>query len=256
MRDNAILFGLPSRDVEGLVVVQEYVTRHNGAQHVAFQQTDSQRVVHGSLLRLTLDSAGRVLTAGGALFPGAAASGEPSLSAEKAASLAARDSGVRLVRPATAQLVTFPMPGRRPARLAWRALLQTDAGWLDTVVDAQTGRLLYRTDHRAYGSPHGTVFTVQHPDLGAAQVVSFSGAAFDNAGWVTDRATAGNNANAQTMPGQRPRMEIVADKGSSRDGAFDADHVTHQPAIDRRDRRGRKRHPRSAAHPIPAGSIR
>jgi Fungalysin metallopeptidase (M36)/PKD domain len=338
VRDNAVLFGLTSRDVEGLVVVQEYVTRHNGARHVAFQQTDSQRVVHGSLLRLTLDSAGRVLTAGGALFPGAAASGEPSLSAEKAASLAARDSGVRLVRPATAQLVTFPMPGRRPARLAWRALLQTGAGWLDTVVDAQTGRLLYRTDHRAYASPHGTVFTVQHPDLGAAQVVSFSGAAFDNAGWVTDRATAGNNANAyqdlnnddvadyqpqtppfgdpdyqhfdfpfadafrtsggvdvttdrdaavtqafyrvnflhdyfyalgfdepagnfqddnfgrggigndgmlvevdnsatggtaensntQTPPGQRPRMEIVADKGTDRDGAFDADHVTHE----------------------------
>ena len=70
VRDNAILFGLTSRDVEGLVVVQEYVTRHNGARHVAFQQMDGSRVVHGSLLRLTLDSAGRVLTAGGALFPG------------------------------------------------------------------------------------------------------------------------------------------------------------------------------------------
>ena len=338
VHDNAILFGLTPRDVEGLVAVQEYVTRHNGMRHVAFQQTDGPRRVHGSLLRLTLDSAGRVLTAGGALFPGAAASGEPGLTGERAASLAARDSGVRLVRATAAQLVTFPMPGRRPARLAWQALLQTDIGWLDAIVDAQTGRLLYRSDHRAFASPRGTVFTVQHPDLGAPQTVSFSGAAFDNAGWVTDRVTAGNNANAyqdlnndnvadyqpqtppfgdpayqhfdfpfadafrasggvdvttdrdaaitqafyrvnflhdyfyalgfdepagnfqddnfgrggigndgmlvevdnsatggtaensntQTPPGQRPRMEIVADKGTDRDGAFDADHVTHE----------------------------
>ena len=338
IRDNAVLFGFTSSDVGGLVAVQDYVTRHNGARHVAFQQTDGQRVVHGSLFKVTLDSAGRVLTAGGALFPAAAAAGAPRFGAEQAAMLAARASGVRIVRPTTAQLVTFPMPGLRPARLAWRALLQTSAGWLETVIDAETGRLLYRTDHRAYAGPHGTVFTDQHPDLGPPAVVPFSGAAFDNAGWVTDRATAGNNANAyqdlnnddvadyqpqtppfgdpnyqhfdfpfadafrtsggvdvttdrdaavtqaffrvnflhdyfytlgfdepagnfqddnfgrggqgndgmlvevdnsatggtaensntQTPPGQRPRMELVADKGTDRDGAFDADHVTHE----------------------------
>ena len=336
VRDNAALFGLTSRDVDGLVAVQEYVTRHNGARHVAFQQMDGPRVVHGSLLKVTLDHAGRVLTAGGAPFPGAAVSDPPRLGGEQAVLAAAGVSGVRLKSSTDPQLVTFPMPGGRPARLAWRALLLTDAGWLETLVDARTGRLLFRSDHRSYSGPQGTVFTVQHPDLGGRQVVSFSGAAFDNAGWVTDRATAGNNANAyqdlnndnvadyqpqtppfgdpsyqhfdypfadafsasggldvttdrdaavtqmfyrvnflhdyfyvlgfdepagnfqddnfgrggigndgmlvevdnngtgggtsntQTPPGQRPRMEIVADTGRDRDPAFDADHVAHE----------------------------
>ena len=92
--------------------------------------------------------------------------------------------------------MTFPMPGRRPARLAWRALLQTDAGWLDTVVDA--GPAACSTAPITAPMPVLTArcSPCSIPTWATAQIVSFSGAAFDNAGWVTDRATAGNNANA------------------------------------------------------------
>jgi fungalysin metallopeptidase (M36)/PKD domain-containing protein len=340
LRSNAALLGLTDQEIDQLVPVLDYRSGHNGTRHVAFQQTDGDRVVHGSLIKVTLDRLGRVTIMGGTSFPRAAAADRPALSEQQAIAAAADMSGARTSGSTTAQLVTFPMPGGRPSALGWRTLLQTGAGWLDVIVDARNGRLLYRTDHRSFSGPQGTVFTVQHPDLGSRQVLSFAGAPFNNAGWVTDRSTAGNNANAyqdlnnddvadyqpqtpplgdpayqhfdfpftdafrtalplgtdvttdrdaavtqafyrinflhdyfyalgfdepagnfqddnfgrggiggdgmlveidnginggpsetsntQTLPGQRPRMEITANPDTLTDGAFDADHLTHE----------------------------
>ncbi len=99
--------------------------------------------------------------------------------------------------PITAELVVFPMQAGQPARAGWKLVIEADSGWYEMVVDARSGDLLYRTTYAAH-APEGNVFTVQNPTLGSQQIVSFAGAAFDNAGWVTDRATAGNNANAYT----------------------------------------------------------
>lgn len=99
--------------------------------------------------------------------------------------------------PITAEQVVFPMEPGRPARLGWKVALESDSGWYEMVIDARSGELLFRTTYAAH-APEGTVFTVQNPTLGSPQVVSFAGAPFDNAGWVADRATAGNNANAYT----------------------------------------------------------
>jgi hypothetical protein len=196
LRSHAALLGLTNPEIDRLAPVVDYRTAHNGARHVVFQQTDGGRIVHGSLIKITLDRLGRVTIMGGTYFPGAAASAARVIDQQQAISTAVRMNGARTDVSTSAGLVTFPMPGGRPARLGWRMQLRTGAGWLDVIVDAGNGRLIYRTDHKAYSSPQGTVFTVQHPDLGARQVVSFAGAPFDNAGWVTDRATAGNNANA------------------------------------------------------------
>ena len=196
LRSNAGLLGLTGQDVDRLVEVQQYVTVHNRARHLAFQQRDGSRVVHGSLIKVTLDRQGRVVIVGGTYFPGAATADSPIVTGEAAVRAAARAVGGASSSTSGVELVTFPMPGRRPAVLGWRTLLRTNSGWFEVIVDARNGRLLYRTDHSASSGPQGTVFTVQHPDLGARQVVSFAGAPFDAAGWVTDRATAGNNANA------------------------------------------------------------
>jgi hypothetical protein len=190
---------------------------------VALRQLDEGRVVHGSVVKLTLDAAGRVVILGGSYFPGATAKGTPRISAEGAIAKAAEGLGMPLQAmpvaisrdrgptrkvvfenpavdqrrgPWTAELVTFPMPSNGTALLAWETMIDGGSGSRETVLDARTGRVLYRNDHTAYAGPEGTVFTAQNPDGASRVVVSFAGAPFDNAGWVTDRATAGNNANA------------------------------------------------------------
>ena len=195
LRSNADLMGLTQQEIDQLVTVQDYRTG-NGVRHVAFQQTDRGRVVHGSLIKVTLDRGGRVAIMGGAFFRNAAAAGLPTITAAQAVITAADLSGTRPSSSAPSELVTFPMPGLGPALLGWRSLVRTDSGWLEVISDARTGTLLYRSNHSAASGPEGNVFTVQHPDLGSRQIVSFTGAPFNNAGWVTDRATAGNNANA------------------------------------------------------------
>ena len=196
LRSNAELLGLTQQDIDHLALVQDYRTGHNGARHVAFQQIDEGRVVHGSLIKVTLDGGGRIAIMGGTFFRNAAAAAPPTITAAQAASAAADIGGTDPSTAAPPELVTFPMPGLRPAVLGWRSLLRTDRGWLEVISDARTGGLLYRSNHSAASGPEGNVFTVQHPDLGAGRSCSFTGAPFNNAGWVTDRATAGNNANA------------------------------------------------------------
>ena len=53
LRSNADLMGLTQQEIDHLVTVQDYRTG-NGVRHVAFQQTDRGRVVHGSLIKVTL----------------------------------------------------------------------------------------------------------------------------------------------------------------------------------------------------------
>jgi hypothetical protein len=98
-----------------------------------------------------------------------------------------------------AQLVTFPMPGGRPARLAWKTTTEVNKiGFYESIVDARSGALLARRNTYDTAA-EGTVFTAQHPGIAGATrtVVPFTGASFDNAGWVgTNRETNGNNVNA------------------------------------------------------------
>jgi hypothetical protein len=224
LRSNAGLLGLSAEEIRNLTPVDEYPTAHNGATHLFLQQTDRGRSVYGSLIKVTLDSEGRIVIMGGSYFAGATAGDSPTLTAEQAVRAAAANVGARPSRPLvgvareagpgqkatfensvatrlkapspiTVELVTFPMPGRLPARLAWKTSIEADSGWYEIVIDAHSGEPLYRTNYAAYAGPEGNVFTVQNPNLGSQHIVSFAGAPFDNAGWVRDRTTAGNNAN-------------------------------------------------------------
>ena len=223
LRVHAGLLGLDPRHLDNLVPVQDYATRHNGSRHVFLRQLDHGRTVYGSLLKVTLDRDNRVVAVGGAYFPEASAAGNPAVSADRAVLVAARSIGARPARalhaismrsgpsrlttfhntiatllrwpgPLTAELVTYATAPAHPARLAWKTLVESDRGWFEVVVDARSGKVLSRRSYAAY-APEGNVYTVAHPDLGSQHIVSFVGAAFDNAGWVSGTTTAGNNAN-------------------------------------------------------------
>jgi Fungalysin metallopeptidase (M36)/Fungalysin/Thermolysin Propeptide Motif len=196
LRLHSRLLRLDARRLDDLVSVQDYTTKQTGARHVFLRQLDHGRKVYGSLLKLTLDREGRVVTVSGAYFPGASAAGVPTVDADGAVRAAAGSLGAPPAPgPISAELVTFPMPGGQAARLGWMTLIETQRGWSEMVVDARSGKVLSGHSYAAYG-PEGNVYTVAHPDLGSQHIVSFAGAAFDDAGWVAGTTTAGNNADA------------------------------------------------------------
>ena len=235
LRSLAPLMGMTPREASDLVQTYEYTTRHNGARHLEFRQFHRGRPVHGSIIKITLDREGRIVLVGGSFFSGLAVEGASTLSAADAVEAAARAIDARPAQPPrplrresgparprassgpsepivfentvarrlkapseiTAEMVVFPMPPGQAARAGWKVVIEADSGWYEMVIDARSGDLLYRSGDASL-APQGTVFTVQNPTLGSPQIVSFAGAAFDNAGWVTDRATAGNNASAYT----------------------------------------------------------
>lgn len=193
VRDHADLYGLSAAELSALRVVKSYRTEHNGVQHVFIGQADNGIPVYGGRLSVAVDTSGRIITATGSLIPDAHADGTATKLDRKAA-LGRAAASVGTDDPAgtsTATRVTFPLAdGARPA---WRTTLTADNGHLyDTVVDAGSGRILFRSD-LTHNEGEGRVFTGQNPTAGDASVVPFSGLGRP---WVSGRVTTGNNAEA------------------------------------------------------------
>lgn len=224
LADNAALFRLSTASLAGFVVAAQDVTPTYTA--LTLQQTDAGRDVLGARMTFGLDKDGRIFSYDGSYVPDATADSDAELSAADAVRVALNkvgESPVGLVSKSSARsasrrtvfennlardvrdpsdvearLVTFPMPGGRPARLAWKTTTEVNKiGFYESVVDADSGALLAR--HNLYDQlAEGRVFTAQHPDIPGATrtIVPFTGASFDDAGWVTARRTSGNNVNA------------------------------------------------------------
>ncbi len=116
-----------------------------------------------------------------------------SLATDRVLAFANTIAAVREPAPLTAELVTFPMGSEGEARVAWRTVTEVDAtGHYETVVDAETGELLYRKN-LVVANAEGNVFRDQNPTLGSQQITPFVGV---HGSWVDDRTTDGNNAIA------------------------------------------------------------
>jgi hypothetical protein len=77
-------------------------------------------------------------------------------------------------------------------RAAWWTEIEADQlGWFESIVDAESGELLYRQNYYHAAAPQGTVFTGQHPDASAPRTIVPFGA-----DWVAGTTTSGNNVNA------------------------------------------------------------
>jgi hypothetical protein len=222
------VFPLDADDFAGLVVSALATTPETGVTQLVLAQTDRGRRVEEAGVTLAIDREGRILMASGPTWPGAGTEETPAFGAEEAVAAALQELdlpadapleplppklggpganalrfrntvaiGVKDPSDISAELVTFPMPGEA-SRIAWKLVVEADpAGWYQSIVDARTGQLLARRNLYRESGPQGKVFTAQHPGVSATRsVVGFGGdAAFDNAGWVTDRRTSGNNTN-------------------------------------------------------------
>ena len=244
LRQNADLFRMNAGDVQRLVVVAENSLVDSGATVMVYGQIDKGRTVFATRVTVTVDSAGRVLLVSGAFRPDASAPDSPFISAENAVGRAAENVGrpvsalhakayaggasqrtvfentvavgVRSPSDISAELVSFPVPGGRQARLGWMTLVQeSPLGWYESVVDAVSGELLYRRNLYRNSGPEGNVYTVQHPGItGAAQqIVPFNG-------WVTDRRTSGNNVNAYQDKDGNDASDFQPETPASGDAAY------------------------------------
>lgn len=191
IRDNSDLYGLTRNDLLGLHVIGESVSQGSGMRMVRVEQVVKGLPVFQSETRFILDANGRVFRSTGLMIPNAAATApNPNLSqlvsAQEAlvSAMASVDIPMDAARATltntsatgteteviansdgiagnvTSKLVYFPVaPG--VLALAWSQVTFTNGpGDWYTLVDARTGKLLWRKNMRANVSTHDARFRV------------------------------------------------------------------------------------------------
>ncbi len=217
LKSHKTLYGLSDAEIAA-ADGDQYRTKHNGATHITLQQRDGGRDVFGARATFTIDKSGRLVGQSGVIAPDTAVAAPARLTAADAlraaaGSVGASSTGQILIRsagpapvrrtvfensfapslgkpsPATAELVTFPMPTGQADRAAWRVTLEVnDTAFYEMVVDAVNGDVLYRRNSVEHVA-EGNVFRTQNPlPANGQQITSF-------AGWVAARTTQGNNTN-------------------------------------------------------------
>lgn len=234
----AALFGLAPSAVGDLEILSDSRSSRTGARFVELGRRDSGREVVDSSIKVVLDRSGRVAAAGGTALPGVTADHPISLSAVEAYGVLARQIGIDPATtvidaqrdgpsqttelhnrhasraPINAELVTVGTD--TGGRIAWRLYADTPDGWRMAMVDAETGALL-RLDDRTAHAPAGEVFVGENPNESTRSVVPLIGEPFNAAGWVADRTTTGNNADAyqdlnnDDIPDYRPQTPPSGD---------------------------------------------
>jgi Zn-dependent metalloprotease len=68
LRNAAGFYGVPESDLSSLYLAREFKTDHNGVTHLRYRQRYDGIDVAGSDFTVNLDSDGRILNAGGAMF--------------------------------------------------------------------------------------------------------------------------------------------------------------------------------------------
>ncbi len=185
--ENSERWGLTAADLESLVVVDQYVSRHTGVTHLYLWQTHAELEVFGAIFNISVAPDGSVVHAGNRLIPNLAANvntGDPKLSAEAAVHTAAAALKLSVSEPLVvreslggpAQATVFSEGGisREPipvklvyqptekgdVRLAWNVEIYELSGdhYWSVRLDAVDGALLSQADYVTndhWGAPGG-----------------------------------------------------------------------------------------------------
>ena len=141
---NAAALGLTPAALHSLQLVRTYVSI-DGTQHLFYQQQINGVPVFGNGLKANVAKDGRLINVlGSPLADLSAATSTASISAGQAVAAAKRDVGFALVplRGETAKQVYFRSVSGN--RLAYQAMISSGSEAYLSVVDAQSGRILYR----------------------------------------------------------------------------------------------------------------
>ena len=223
--DNRPAFGMSEAQVTTLTVSRDHELPGTGTHVVTLTQVfDGVQAVHGGRLNLAVTNDGKVLSYGGNPTRGDGLDGSYSLSAGEALDSVAGKlaAGVDFTPDATGETAGYTTFARGPfaagsyatkvafptadgARAAYRVLFveKLDEAW-DTVVDAQTGDILFRdslVDHESEGTVYENFPGA--PKGGQPVIKSFGPTDASPSGWVDPTGIAGlpgpttfgNNAN-------------------------------------------------------------
>ncbi len=237
-------FSLAPEDFAGVHLHKQYKTEHNGVSHFVYRQNFFGLRVWNAEWVVNIDSAGRVLNAGGTLFARPPAGiAIPDASLEQGAFRAAAEGlSSATDAPEGSQLVWFGVQGK--LRPAWVFYVVGDDGIeaFETVVDAQNKRVLERRalTKRQRPAARGLVFERESPQpnprpgtvqLSPPPFVQRTMQPFDGdsaaspGGWVSDTSTTGNN----TIVGANPLGVLllktpIAAIAANRDFSFPLEH--------------------------------
>ncbi|MDQ3963549.1 MAG: M36 family metallopeptidase [Actinomycetota bacterium] len=214
LRSYAVLFRQTPSDIDALKITMNH--KLNGITYLRYKQAHGGQDVHGSSLLVVLDAKNRIWMVGGNLAPSLGPPLPPVLGAAGAVAKVAenvspRDAiavphqiragtfrndfalpDLRRARPVTTELVTVPTAVG--GNTAWRVLMHVASNVeYEVLVDATTGKILYRRNQISSSEPHGLVHTGDDPEAGG-QVpnVLFSGI---DGTWVAADTTSGNNTD-------------------------------------------------------------
>ena len=223
VRSNAAAFNLTTDAVGNLTLAREYVSI-DGTHHLFFQQKVNGVPVFGNGLKANVTKDGRLINVTGSpVVPADAGSASPGISAGAATAASRTDVSasvvpVRTINPGGAGLgpdrtrqVTFTNGDQASLvyfqavdglRLAWQTYVFSNAGSYLHVVDAQSGRVLYRRS--LVQSANGLVFE-NYP--GAANGGAQATKSISDNGWLP--------AGATTLSG--PNTHVYSDVDDSND---------------------------------------
>lgn len=218
LADHADLF---KQDAAGLAGFRLTMQDHDrsGATFLRYKQSQDGVDVHGSSLLVVLDAEERIILVGGTVAPSADVPAQK-LSAEAAVAKAVADVSPRQAKAAPRRLGsnrgtttfanTYAVPDMKDAdpvkaelvavptasgnRKAWRVMTEVASNAeYESLVDANTGEVIYRKNQWSNEGPHGLVHTGDDPEAGGQVAnVPFSGV---DGSWVAGETTAGNNTN-------------------------------------------------------------
>ncbi len=242
LRSHGQVFAFAEREVEALLLERRLSSE--GMTSLLFRQTWNGMPVFGGEVKITLNADGQVVHAGmGDVIPQLSLPSSTRISPEEAiraayrslrleepaelAPLAAdaggrasfRNPGGERLTPITAETVVFPM-GATSATLAWRLLIETAGDWYEILVEAETGRLLWR--HSLKREASGRVWR-ESPLRGARELVTFPPA------WLPlgVAITTGNNADVyldadgDNVPDATFALELQSGRALSTTQVFD-----------------------------------
>ncbi len=203
LRSLAPLYGLSQADLAGVYVAKQYRTAHNGVTHLVYRQRYQDVEVLNAEWTVNIDRDGRVINAGGSLYPAPAAGLRP----------AAFQSALRAVRSAAfavqprlgARFVPFPAAvdpatggvrfhrgdfaadidgqavwygaqgGLRPA-WSFHVLDEDGVSYYEIIVDETSGAVLAKENLTLFQSgPRGLVFERESPQPNPSPGVRASG---------------------------------------------------------------------------------
>ncbi|MBM3734804.1 MAG: hypothetical protein FJW39_03385 [Acidobacteria bacterium] len=210
-------FQLGPQDFAGVFLDEQFKTEHNGVTHFRYRQRFEGIDVYNAAWTVNIDRDGRVLNAGGLLFPRPETGFASPLGASKSAAKTARltvDPGGRASSSEEGRPVWFGLRGR--LRAAWLFYVTEENG-LDlhaSLIDAANGKALFNeslTLRQARGlvferespqpNPKPGVVTIAPPPFVDRTVQPFTGDPGSSPrGWISGVTTSGNNAHVSANP--------------------------------------------------------